>query len=133
MIWSTTVRNYLSKLCIITFNELKLFKINILIFFYHFSLVIEFLHCFSLYLCAYTLLFKRLGPIKIFVFEGWLLCSPRLHLFDQKYSKIVKYYCKNNTFLFEYLVKCNLFLLQKLNFQHHYSSLQCNMIFRKSF
>ncbi len=40
-------------------------------------------------------------------------CSPRLHLSNQKYSKILKYYC------------CD----AQLNFQHHYSSLQCHMIF----
>ncbi len=28
------------------------------------------------------------------------------------------------------MLKCNLFLWLKLNFQHHYSSLQCHMIFR---
>ena len=28
----------------------------------------------------------------------------------------------NNCFLFEYILKCNLFLWSKLNFQHHYSS-----------
>ncbi len=33
-----------------------------------------------------------------------------------------------NSFVFEYMLKCNLFLWSKLNFQHHYSSLQCHMI-----
>ncbi len=37
---------------------------------------------------------------------------------------------QNNRFLCEYIVKCNLFLWSKLYFQHHYSSLQCHMIFR---
>ncbi len=32
-----------------------------------------------------------------------------------------------------YIVKCNLFLWSKLNFQHHYPSLQCHIIFQKSF
>ncbi len=36
-------------------------------------------------------------------------------------------------FLFEYILKYNLFLWSKLNFQQHYSSLQCHMIFQKSF
>ncbi len=36
----------------------------------------------------------------------------------------------NNWFLLEYILKCNLFLRSKLYFQHHYSSLQCHMIFR---
>ncbi len=39
---------------------------------------------------------------------------------------------KNNSFLFEYILKCNLFLWSKLNFQHHYSSLQWHMILQKS-
>ncbi len=37
---------------------------------------------------------------------------------------------KTSCFLREYLLKCNLFLWSKLYFQHHYSSLQCHMIFR---
>ncbi len=37
----------------------------------------------------------------------------------------------NNCFMFEYIeYKGHLFLWSKLNFQHHYSSLQCHMIFR---
>ncbi len=36
----------------------------------------------------------------------------------------------NNCFLCEYVLNCNLFLWSKLYFQHHYSSLQCHMIFR---
>ncbi len=39
----------------------------------------------------------------------------------------------NNCFLCEYLLKCNLFLWSKLYFQHHYSSLQCHMIFRNHY
>ncbi len=34
------------------------------------------------------------------------------------------------TFLCEYVLNCILFLWSKLYFQHHYSSLQCHMIFR---
>ncbi len=37
---------------------------------------------------------------------------------------------QNSCFLCEYVLNCNLFLWSKLNFQHHYSSLQCHMIFR---
>ncbi len=52
------------------------------------------------------------------------------NLFYTKYSKtinIVKYYCNfKQLFLCEYVLNCNLFLY----FQHHYSSLQCHMIFR---
>ncbi len=39
----------------------------------------------------------------------------------------------NNCFLCEYIIKCNLFLWSKLYFQHHYSSLQCHMIFRNHY
>ncbi len=65
------------------------------------------------------------NPKCIFLFEvhqntlPWFLislfCSPKLHLFDD-----------NSSFLCEYVLNCNLFLY----FQHHYSSLQCHMIFR---
>ncbi len=37
---------------------------------------------------------------------------------------------KNRFFLCEYMLNCNLFLWSNLYFQHHYSSLQCHMIFR---
>ncbi len=55
---------------------------------------------------------------------------------DQKYSKIsniVKHY--KGTFLFEYILVFYLFypMMAKLNFQHHYSSLQCHTIYQKSF
>jgi len=48
---------------------------------------------------------QKFEVVKIFknIFERNLLCSPRLHLFEQKYSKdsnIVKYYCNLNCFLF---------------------------------
>ncbi len=36
----------------------------------------------------------------------------------------------NSCFLCECMLNCNLFLWSKLYFQHHYSSLQCHMIFR---
>ncbi len=38
---------------------------------------------------------------------------------------------KITIFLWECIVKCNLFLWSKLNFQHHYSSIQCHMILQK--
>jgi len=58
------------------------------------------------------------------VFKRSLLSSPRLHLFDQKYSKnsnIVKYYyhLKELFSICKYFSKCNLFLWSNLNFQHH--------------
>uniref|UniRef100_A0A8C2AH31 Striatin, calmodulin binding protein n=1 Tax=Cyprinus carpio TaxID=7962 RepID=A0A8C2AH31_CYPCA len=47
-----------------------------------------------------------------------LLCSPMLHLFCQKYSKKFEILLQFKTAVFY------------LYFQHHYSSLQCHMIFR---
>ncbi len=35
-------------------------------------------------------------------------------------------------FIYEYILKCNLFLWSKMYFQHHYSSLQCHMILQIS-
>ncbi len=50
-----------------------------------------------------------------------------IHLI-QNTVKTFKYYCHLKQ-LFS-MLKCNLFLWSKLYFQHHYSSLQCHMIFR---
>ncbi len=44
---------------------------------------------------------------------------------------MLKYYY--NSFLCEYVLKCNLFLWLNLYFQHHYCSLQCHMIFRNQY
>uniref|UniRef100_A0A671Q4D0 L-serine deaminase n=1 Tax=Sinocyclocheilus anshuiensis TaxID=1608454 RepID=A0A671Q4D0_9TELE len=41
--------------------------------------------------------------IPVFVIMPAVFCSPRLHLFDQKYSKNVKYYYSLKCFLCEYL------------------------------
>ncbi len=61
-----------------------------------------------------------------------LLCSARLHIFDQNYSKncgIMKYYYNLKwLFLFEYTVKWFIPVMQSWIF-----SLQCHMIFQKSF
>ncbi len=63
-----------------------------------------------------------------------LFCSPRLHLFHQKYWKNCEILLRFKiSFLCQYLLNCNLFLWSKLYFQHHYSSLQCHMILQKSF
>ncbi len=56
-------------------------------------------------------------PVRVFFF------FTKLHLLD-KYSNILKY------FLCEYIVNCIYFCDAQLYFQHHYSSLQCHMIFR---
>ncbi len=60
---------------------------------------------------------QSLGSVGLFnVFERSLWCSLSLHLFDQKYSTnstIVKLYY-NSCFVFEYILRCNLFLWWKL-------------------
>ncbi len=59
---------------------------------------------------------------------GNVFCPPRLHLIDQKYS----YNCEMllQFKIIYYIATCNLFQRLTLYFQHHYSSLQCHMIFR---
>ncbi len=67
------------------------------------------------------------------MFECNLLFSPKLHLFVQTYSKmyILKYhYNKKKTVLYFKILICSFDTI--LNFQHHYSSLQCLMILQKS-
>ncbi len=49
-----------------------------------------------------------------------------IYLTENIESITISYSC----FLCEYVLNCNLFLWSKLYFQHHYSSLQCHMIFR---
>ncbi len=66
-------------------------------------------HCIT---SPFALLFLMFRDFKMFLYS---LCSPRLRLFDQKYSKY--YYNLNICFLCEYLLNCNLFLSSKLNFQ----------------
>ncbi len=82
---------------------------------------------------------------KIVFFLCVCVCTLRVHyhseatyahksyiLFIKKYSKNSKIFLqfKITISLCEYIVKCNLFLWSKLNFQYHSSSLQCHMIFR---
>ncbi len=70
----------------------------------------------------------------IFMFHeiSFMKSSSSLHLFDQKYCKIVKYYYNlkhpfSIFIIFENIIySCD----AQLYFQHHYSSLQCHMIFR---
>ncbi len=64
----------------------------------------------TLYL--HILFFKSLGSLRFFIylFES-VLCSPRMHLFDQKYSKnstIVKYVLLQFKIILS-ILKCNLF------------------------
>ncbi len=67
--------------------------------------------------------------------ERSLFCSPRLNLFDQKYStnfEILLQF-KINVFYVNICSKAIFFPVIKLYFQHHYSSLQCHMIFRNHY
>ncbi len=48
----------------------------------------------------------------------------------QKYSKKYETLLQFKITVVYVNIMCNLFLWSKLNFQHHYSSLQCHMIFR---
>ncbi len=54
---------------------------------------------------------------------------------NKKYSNSVKYFynLEELFFIWIYIVKCNVLLWSNLNFQHHYSSLQCHMVLQKSF
>ncbi len=84
------------------------------------------------YIC--TLLVKGLESLRLCKdFERCLLCLPSIYLIKNTVKTIIvwnNFTILNNYFLFEYIVKCNLFQWSKLYFQHHYSSLQCHMIFR---
>ncbi len=55
-----------------------------------------------------------------------------IYLIENTVKTVKYYYNLKSLFLCEYLLNCNLFLWSKLNFQHHYSSLQCHMIFRNN-
>ncbi len=59
--------------------------------------------------------FKRLGSVRLLiVFERSLLCSPRLHLFDNYCELLLKF----KVTVFYYTVKCFFFpVMEKLNFQ----------------
>ncbi len=84
----------------------------------------------TLFLCpCVTLTLQKFG-VGIFVyFWKSLFCAPRLHLFDT--VKIVTfYYNLKPLFSMWIYIKYNVFIWSKLYFQHHYSSLQCLMIFR---
>ncbi len=85
------------------------------------------------YYCIYTLQFKGLGSAR---FSRSLFCTPRLNLFDQKYRKnnnIVKYYNNRKVFFILIHFKMQFIpVMAKLNFQHHYSNLQCHIILQKS-
>ncbi len=79
----------------------------------------------------FTMHMHSLSKVYCFnIFERSLFCSPMLHLFDQNTVKTVILWntidISNSCFQCEYVLNCNLFLY----FQHHYSSLQCHMIFR---
>ncbi len=78
--------------------------------------------------------FYKMTPLFKILGSASLIHLPRLLLFDQKYSNIVKYY--NLKQLFSILIYLNIVLnlmMAKLHFQHHYFSLQCDVILQKSF
>ncbi len=74
-------------------------------------------------------MFRSLG-FYLFIWKQYLVLIKAAFIWykNSRNCKILLEF--NNCFLCEYLLKCNLFLWSKLNFQHHYSSLQCHMIFR---
>ncbi len=59
------------------------------------------------------------------IFNCFFFCSPRLIYLIKNTVKTEKMWniipIQNNCFLFEYSLKCNLFLWSKMDFQHHYS------------
>ncbi len=73
-------------------------------------------------------------PVRLYDVFISLLCSPRLHLFDQKYNK-KQLYCeillhfKITVFYLNLLLNVIYSCDVKLYFQHHYSSLQCQKSF----
>ncbi len=76
---------------------------------------------------------KGVHGLGLFKINKKMLCSPRLYLCFQKYSKnskIVKYYYNlNEQFSIWIYLKNTIYLFgEKLNFLHYYSSLQCHMI-----
>ncbi len=73
---------------------------------------------YRIYKCIYNIYCNQHTTVQKFVlirFKSFFiiidfLCSPRLHLFAQKYSNLKYYFNLNSYFVFEYIVKCNLFL-----------------------
>ncbi len=59
-------------------------------------------------------------------------CSPRLHLFDNKYNKTYIVKCHRHFFFF-FKIRLNCSPVMTKYFQHHYYSLQCHVILQKSF
>ncbi len=70
-------------------NELRKFTGHrfFLSFFFLLYYIIVF---YIIFIFFYNVLFKTFEPVR-FVFERTVLCSAKLHLFDQKYSHTVKY------------------------------------------
>ncbi len=86
---------------------------------------------YDLFLGSYTLPFKGLGSIRLFFFyyahQGFnSLIKNTVILWNILLFKITVFFFK---YIFNVIYSCDV----KLNFQHHYSSLQCHMILQKSF
>ncbi len=83
-----------------------------------------------------TLQFKSLGSVRFIFIQVSSAHQGCIYLIKNT-VKTVKLWniitILNSCFLYEYIVKCNLFLWSKLYFQHHYCSLQCHMIFRNHY
>jgi len=77
----------------------------------------------------YILLLQITGVRSFYIFERSNFCSPRRHLFDQRYSILQNTVLLwnmitvwNKCFLCEYILNVFYSCHAKLNFQHHYSS-----------
>ncbi len=65
-----------------------------------------------------TLLFKSLGSVRFFkCFQRVLLCSPRLHLLDQKYYIVNIITIEKNCFIFYLFICINVFINLFLGWQ----------------
>ncbi len=79
----------------------------------------------------HTLLFKSLVSVIFLLFLKEVSSAHKVCInLIKNTAKLWNNYNFKKCFLCEYMLKCNLFLWLKLYFQHHYSSLQCHMIFR---
>jgi len=79
------------------------------------------------------ILFKSLESVRFFMFFKPMLTKAAF--IWSKYSYIVIYYYNLKITILYFIIFFMYFIpvMAKLNFQHHYSSLQCHMILQKSF
>ncbi len=85
----------------------------------------------------HTIPFKGLELVRFFnVYEKYILQSPKLHLSKKniKNSIIENYYNFERIAFYLIYFKIQFIpVVAKVNFHDHYASLQCHMIFQKSF